>query len=1685
MKKILNPFAVSYAKVALISLFLSSVSVYSQINIEQNFDPFSSLPSGWTTSSSNGFIVTASSACEGKSTRDLVYDAASAAFLSSPDQTNSSNGTDIAVSFSYKIINQSNGGATPASFGNIQVQYSLNNGSTWNTAFTINNSNHTPSTSCATKSFTIAGANAPNGSSFKLRFQNTWSTGAYYILIDDVSAVQNPGTVPDCNAALTSPLNGSTNVAVSLNQITWGSATGIPTGYKVSVGTTPGGTQIADNIDAGNTNTYPFTFHYQTTYYVKIIPYNGSGEATGCTEQSFTTQVPVTQHLPWEEDFAGTSAPAGWTRNTFVIGSTVRLPDADSNIIYKNFRSTITTENFSTVSVGEIESGNHLSFNYRFANYDAPYGAPSSGAGNFAVALSTDYGITYNNIQTVVSDGTAGWKTFDLDLSPYAGNYVKIKITGNWISGNWVVGFDDFYTGEEITCATPENLNLSFTGNDSARIEWESTSNSQQYIWYVFESGANPQIDEPVQSGNTNVEIIDLYNLQASTEYDFYVQADCGETDGESQLSEALSFTTLCSAITDFPFTETFETSSTSLECWYNETVSGNTLWGLGSGAGGSVNSAHTGTQNALFTYSSPSANVTKLISPALDVSHLISPALTFWYANQENNGGQNELRVYYKSSPAGSWTLIPGAVYNGNVNQWTQIQLVLPEASDEYYIAFEGKNDWGYGIALDDVTVLDGFSCPDSTTWNGLTWSNGLPDTDKKAVINGNLVLNQNLDACQLEISENGNLEIPDGFRFTVQASVINHATAADLVVASGANLIQIENNAENEGAITVKRNSQPFKRLDYTLWSSPVSGMQIGSFSPQTLPNRIFTYEGESGYVVVPSVTENLSAGEGYLFRAPNNWNATSPVSYEGIFTGVPVNGSITVATHPESYTSIGNPYPSNVDADLLMGSNEGISALYFWVNTPLESGEYVGNNYASYNSLGGTSNTGSSIPGAEGVPNGVISAGQGFIVETTDGSVSFDNTMRTGNDGEFFKVDEIERHRYWLNFSTQSGGELNQILIGYMTGATNGYDHQIDGKLFGYSGSALYSVIDNDKFVIQGRAVPFDEYDVVPLGIRIITAGSFKIKIAARDGLFSEGQSIFLHDKYLDTIFEITSNTYEFSSQAGEFNDRFDIIYIDPGSDCPDLTNWNGVAWSNGLPDENKKVIINGDFTLNSDLEACELEVTGNGSLTIPDGFNFTVNGIIVNHAATGDFIVSNNANLIQTENVNNMGSITVQRNSQNMIRLDYTLWASPVTDQNLFGFSPNTVNGVTNYNGSAGRIYIYDGPNGYVNPDPFTADAVFENGTGYLFRSPNNWSATEPAPYSGTFTGVPFNGNLSVDTHAGNYTSVGNPYPSNLDAYSFMVANPGVSTLYFWVNTSLNEGSYTGNNYASFNLTGGTSNTGSTLPGAEGVPTGIISVGQGFIVGSSAASVSFDNTMRTSSPGEFFKTDELERHRFWLNLSDKNNNGLNQILIGYMTGATEGIDDQIDGELFGYEGSALYSIIGEQNFTIQGRALPFENSDVVPVGFRAVEDGIFNISLASVDGLFSEGQKIYLKDHLLNTVHDLTVSPYEFESVAGEFKNRFEIIYQEEGTMATDELTANGILIYRNAGKIEILSKEYMIVSVEVFDMSGRKLFVKQEVHSNLYQMNSDSFGRQVVIVRVRTDDGKIISKKFIN
>lgn len=518
------------------------------------------------------------------------------------------------------------------------------------------------------------------------------------------------------------------------------------------------------------------------------------------------------------------------------------------------------------------------------------------------------------------------------------------------------------------------------------------------------------------------------------------------------------------------------------------------------------------------------------------------------------------------------------------------------------------------------------------------------------------------------------------------------------------------------------------------------------------------------------------------------------------------------------------------------------------------------------------------------------------------------------------------------------------------------------------------------------------------------------------------------------------------------------------------CYFTTTWDGSTWSNGTPVANTRAIINGNYN-GPGFTACALDVTGTAVVTLAAGEVLNIDGAI-SVAGTATFELANDAYVIQNQNVVNTGTTVVNRMSAPMIRLDYTAWGTPVAGQNALTFSPNTV---TN------RFYTYD-PAGtdtatsWISFDPSVTTLVA--GTGYLIRAANNWPAATYTPFPGIFTGVLNNGNYSVAAGVG-YNLFGNPYPSPVDGDTFIADNSGlgVGTLYFWTHTiAASGGTYAQNNYASYTTAGGVA---AAAGGAQ--PDGIVQVGQGFLTNvTTAGNATFNNAQRLgASSGQFFKTSTIERHRIWLSLSDATNN-YNEMLVAYMTGATNGIDQGIDGLLFTNASSSLSSYVNNENYVIQGRTLTFDDNDEVPLAFTAGTDGMYTISLDAFDGLFVT-QNVYLWDKDLNIVHDIKATNYSFTALAGTYTNRFSVIYKT--ALSNDDFTANlqDVMAYKSNSNLIIESMQHTLQAVTIYDLQGRSLYSNHQIGAKKLIIDSLVTDNQLILVEITTDKGKITKK----
>ncbi len=171
-----------------------------------------------------------------------------------------------------------------------------------------------------------------------------------------VTACVVAATPPNCDAAMTSPADAATGIAVN-SDISWSTATGFPSGYKLQIGTTMGGSEFLTQTDVGNVLTYNTAndFDFNTTYYVNITPYNASGDATTCTEYSFTTGSGcVTATTPADAATSvSTASSASWSAVTGVAGYKVSIGTTagGTDIVNAADNGTATTYDMSGVSL--------------------------------------------------------------------------------------------------------------------------------------------------------------------------------------------------------------------------------------------------------------------------------------------------------------------------------------------------------------------------------------------------------------------------------------------------------------------------------------------------------------------------------------------------------------------------------------------------------------------------------------------------------------------------------------------------------------------------------------------------------------------------------------------------------------------------------------------------------------------------------------------------------------------------------------------------------------------------------------------------------------------------------------------------------------------------------------------------------------------------------------------------------------------------------------------------------------------------------------------------------------------------------------------------------------------------------------------------------------------------------------
>jgi hypothetical protein len=494
--------------------------------------------------------------------------------------------------------------------------------------------------------------------------------------------------------------------------------------------------------------------------------------------------------------------------------------------------------------------------------------------------------------------------------------------------------------------------------------------------------------------------------------------------------------------------------------------------------------------------------------------------------------------------------------------------------------------------------------------------------------------------------------------------------------------------------------------------------------------------------------------------------------------------------------------------------------------------------------------------------------------------------------------------------------------------------------------------------------------------------------------------------------------------------------------------DDTKWN--CGSNTYPLGSENIIISsGTASLNEDISmaatksltvssGATLKVLPNYALTVGLGSSLTNAGSIVLDADASDY---GQLVLAGTYTKSGSGSVSVKKLYDVTSALSAAKWvqiSSPVSG-NLSQLGNNI---------QANNLFSWDAQ--VNNWTSTTGSTTFDAGKGYTaFFGPNGVSTSQSGTI--TLTGTPFN-NVSIPTvkwsnsvsnNALFYTSqkagwnlIGNPFTCNLDFGTFNPTNMDLSFYRWDPNTGgAGQGGYHAHAKASAD------NNNTVIPPMTSF---WVRAKSSVAPGLGSGSLTHANNGRRNRIQAFAKA---EPDKFLLVVSDLANSLLADNLSLAMV---PGTSDEFDGEWDAWEllnGGQMPNVYA--NFNAEwttAKAVDFNDQasvvKVVPVGVKSpIEMRPYRMHLNA--DLAQEGYTVYLNDHLLKNVHNLTTSDYVFAYTSA-MEDRFELILTnaKTGALGLEEASRGALTAWVSGSELWITGLESGAQEIDVVGMDGR-------------------------------------------
>ncbi|MGV4412760.1 GEVED domain-containing protein [Chryseobacterium sp. T1] len=408
-------------------------------------------------------------------------------------------------------------------------------------------------TTCATLTATLpSGMLQPN----KTNAIGVWFTrvsGSGNIFVDNISIAQdNPTTVPPCTT-FTSPVNAST-ISGGNSLFTW-PAVATAVNYKVMVGTTSGGTDVLNKVVSGNS--LNVSLPTDKTLFAKVVPTNLNGDATGCSEISFSTTSTIAYCGPLTSNQAAAVAPiksvsfAGVTHTSdasvTTIGSFSPYEDF-SNVKFSFVRGIASIPlTVKGTTNGGANNGWAMSVFIDWNN-DGDFDDAGEAYFNTTASMIRITGVTDNPVTLVGNIAIPAGVSIGNKKMRIKYNFSGVAIHDALVSGCSQMGNGqaEDYTIEIIADPTTVPSCANFTSPADAAtgvspvstLTWDFVNNATSYKVYIGTTAGGTDIADGVVVSGTS------YNATLAANTKYFAKVVANNAIGDAEGCSEISFTT-------------------------------------------------------------------------------------------------------------------------------------------------------------------------------------------------------------------------------------------------------------------------------------------------------------------------------------------------------------------------------------------------------------------------------------------------------------------------------------------------------------------------------------------------------------------------------------------------------------------------------------------------------------------------------------------------------------------------------------------------------------------------------------------------------------------------------------------------------------------------------------------------------------------------------------------------------------------------------------------------------------------------------------------------------------------------------------------------------------------------------------------------------------------------------------